>query len=300
MISAPLLGFDANEAVDFQFFGDTYLSDLAIKTTQSNGLSPGVFEFVHPLLKRSRHNIVNLEGVITKSGTPFTQKEYLLAMPEITAVILANAKITAVTLANNHSMDFGLSGLTNTLIQLSEQGIVYTGAGYTLRDALKTMILTSRGFKICIAAFSRTLPESFWASSTTAGTASANPDDIKQAMNQCVSANALPIAVFHWGRGDSREPQTYQQFLARTAIDAGAKLVIGHHPHILQSTETYKNQPIFYSIGNFAFATSPKNTLQEGVGIALKMKTPQTFDLEVIPLDVQNPRVGFKPRISRF
>jgi poly-gamma-glutamate synthesis protein (capsule biosynthesis protein) len=102
------------------------------------------------------------------------------------------------------------------------------------------------------------------------------------------------IVSFHWGGEGEDTPKPYQVTAAHRAIDAGADIVIGHHPHVLQGIESYNNGVIFYSLGNFAFGSASKNA-------AVSMIARIVFDgdvkeVEVIPLNVRNTQVNFQPR----
>jgi poly-gamma-glutamate synthesis protein (capsule biosynthesis protein) len=101
------------------------------------------------------------------------------------------------------------------------------------------------------------------------------------------------VVSFHWGRELNRKPQQYQVAAARRAIDAGADLVLGHHPHVLQGIERYRNGLIFYSLGNFAFG-SRSNAADRSI-IARISLDRGVKEAEIIPLNVLNREVGFQP-----
>src|SRR4051812_49324177 len=110
------------EPADIQFFGDVFVPSRVLSTTEP-------FADAAPLLGASKHNVANLEGVITSTVVPYEAKRFLLRMPLTAAAALKAAGIDAVTLANNHTLDFGHQGLFDTLAELARAGIASTGAG---------------------------------------------------------------------------------------------------------------------------------------------------------------------------
>ncbi len=151
--------------------------------------------------------------------------------------------------------------------------------------------------RVAFLSYSLTHPDEFFAGAGTAGTAPGYSRhftaDIKQAKKNadCV------IVSFHWGEEGLEKPKPYQITTAHKAIDAGADIIIGHHPHVLQGVERYKDGVIFYSLGNFAFGSNSRSA-------AISMIARITFDggvkeVEIIPLNVLNSQVSFQPRILK-
>src|SRR5690606_24423252 len=139
--------------------------------TKSKATDPKVFSQIKPLLQTAEVNIVNFEGVASYSFIPHEYKRFLLKMPTSVPSMLKNASVHVATLANNHAMDFGYLGLFETIVSLEDAGIETLGAGANLEEAVQPKIIVSGGRSICLLAFSRTLPESFWAKKDKAGTA---------------------------------------------------------------------------------------------------------------------------------
>ena len=289
-------GFDSS--ADLQFFGDVMLSARSVAYTNSSAINPRLFAATAKLLSSAQHNIVNLEGVITDTLLPYEYKRFLLPMPLDSAAILRSAGIDIVTLANNHTMDFGFQGLLSTMVALSNSGLVYAGAGINAAAAAAPVIISLPGQSVCLLAFSRTLPISFWAGKHRAGTAVAAPQSVIDQVSACAKAGFYTVAAFHWGQEERSSPRLYQEELAHLAIDAGANLVIGHHPHRIQPMEVYKGRPILYSLGNFAFGSDPVQTDQGGLAVRLSLPrgSSEPIILDLIPLDVNNHVVRFIPR----
>jgi poly-gamma-glutamate synthesis protein (capsule biosynthesis protein) len=280
---------------DLQFFGDVYVTSRMIGRTGSTAANPAVFGAVRPLLATATHNILNFEGVATDAFIPYEDKSFLLRMPLGAIPILAAAGFNAATLANNHAMDYGFQGLIDTMLGLHASGIAQTGAGRDLRHATTPLMLDAAGTSVCLLAFSRVFPDTFWATMERHGTAHLDYEDTVAAVKRCTSLGLPTVVSFHWGQELSKNAAPYQRALAHLVIDAGAVAVIGHHPHVLQEIETYKSRMIFYSIGNFAFDTLPPNRA-EGMAVRLRLANPKKPGYDLIPLSVHNAEIGFVPR----
>ncbi len=283
---------------DLQFFGDVFVPSRVVKMTESTAEDPRLFDQTKDLLASAAHNVFNLEGVVSTAFVTPELKRYLLRMPFTLPSILSAAGLDVATLANNHAMDFGFQGVFDTQVALHAAGIEYTGAGIDANDAARPVILVGpSGQTYCVLAFSRTLPATFWATDSRPGTAYADFEAVSKRISECAKSGLFTVATFHWGQELSSKVLPYQRILARKAIEAGARLVIGHHPHALQPVEIFRGRPIFYSLGNFAFGSAPDSDGQEGmaVRVASDAADRKIQNVEIIPLDVRNSRVHFHP-----
>jgi poly-gamma-glutamate synthesis protein (capsule biosynthesis protein) len=283
-------------ACDIQFFGDTFITDRVIEATASVEGDARFLAGVEPLLSTCAHNVVNFEGVATTAPLPLEPKRHLLRMPIGTAALLRSGGVDVATLANNHTMDFGWSGLFESLDALANAGIAVVGAGRDVEEASAPLLLGTSTRPVCLLSFSRTLPPSFWAKPERPGTAFADAAVVASRVKACATNGYYTIAAFHWGTEGSAEPHAYQRALGRLAIDSGASLVVGHHPHVLQSLEIHAGKPIFFSIGNFSFGTVPRGGGQEGVALRVALSADGGASIRVVPLAVSNSTVQFKPR----
>ena len=253
------------------------------------------FDGVRGELASGDINLANLESPLADGGEEYFEKKFRFrAEPQVAKAIRA-AGFNLVTLANNHSMDFGGEALTETLQHLSDNGITWIGAGKNLSEARKMALYTIKGKKIAFLGYSLTQPIEFFAGQNSPGTA---PGYERMVTADVVSARSQAdyvIVSFHWGKEANSTVQSYQRIAAHKAIEAGADVIIGHHPHILQGIERYKNGIIFYSLGNFTFA-SKSTTADVSAIIRLKLSDGRR-EAEILPLDVLHKRVGFQPQL---
>ena len=292
LLCAPI-GLRAEEII-INAVGDIMLAGKWAKTLKSRGYEHPFAE-IRSELARGDINLANLESPVATGGSEFSNKQFRFRAEPAVAKAVRAAGFNLVTLANNHSMDFGGEALAETLQHLGSAGIAWGGAGVNMDEARKMALYTIKGKKIAFLGYSLTQPLEFFAGKTRPGT---TPGYEKLVTADVASARRQAdyvIVSFHWGREASGTVQTYQRNAAHNAIDAGADAVIGHHPHVLQGIERYKNGIIFYSLGNFAFASKGK-TADVSALIRLRLDGRQRM-AEILPLDVLHRRVGFQPRL---
>jgi len=192
-----------------------------------------VFRSVAPIFNADDLTVVNLEGTLTDRGIR-QSKTFAFRGPPSYARMLSLSGIEAVNLANNHTYDYGQEGFDETLAALGRENILYFGDQHILRTTIK-------GTPVGLAGYL-----GFYADFDTKWRLAADISALK-------SEGRIVVVSFHWGVEGSYFPDGDQLELAHYAIDQGADVVIGHHPHVLQGIEFYKGHPIAYSLGNFAF-----------------------------------------------
>ncbi len=226
------------------------------------------------------------------------RNEYLFRAPPSQAQRLADAGFDALTLANNHTMDFGGEALLETLAQLDAAGIAHTGAGPDRAAAREPIVREVAGQTVALLAYvsAGTLPgtDGFAATDELAGTVfvGGSPEGEPTATTREMLRNDLRAAgkradfvvvAFHWGTEGTDAPDPLPRRLARLCIDAGADLVVGHHPHKLQGIEIYQGRPIAYSLGNFAFPT-PWESNHFSAALEVRIEGGQWRELIVHPV----------------
>lgn len=254
------------------------------------------FDALRSLLKDSHVVFGNLEGPLTQGGHPANDKQYVFrSPPKRVAPALAQAGFSVVALANNHAMDYGVEGLRETMAALANAGIQHTGAGMSIDEARAPALIDAAGYTVAFLAYSLTFPQDFWARSDRPGTAFGHEVHVRADVAAARKLADLVIVSFHWGREVTTTLRDYQPRLAHAAIDAGATMVFGHHPHILQGIERYKSGLIFYSLGNFAFGSYSRNATRSIVA-QLTVEGGRIKEARLIPINVNNIEVVFQPR----
>jgi poly-gamma-glutamate capsule biosynthesis protein CapA/YwtB (metallophosphatase superfamily) len=239
-------------------------------------------------------NIANLESPLARGGSEFTEKKFRFRAEPQVAPAIRKAGFNLVTLANNHSMDFGYGALEETMLNLEKSGIVWIGAGKNLDEARQMVVFKVKGKKVAFLGYSLTQPVEFFAAAGQGGTAPAVAGIYAKDIAAARKEADYVIVSFHWGTEGKHVAHQGQITVAHKAIDAGADVVIGHHPHVLQGLERYKKGIIFYSLGNFVFASSSKTSK---TSVIVKLRLSDTVrEAEIVPLDVFNKRVNFQPK----
>ncbi len=249
------------------FGGDVLLSDHVLQAYSHAGGIEGVLdEGYRQAIADADFFMVNQEFPFSNQGTPAKDKQYTFRLPPEKVELFRQMEIDAVTLANNHALDFGQDALLDTCITLDGAGILHTGAGENLAAAKEPVVVTLGGKTIAIIGATRVIPVASWAAGNNhVGMVSTYDPAILLEEIRGLRENYDYVAVYvHWGIERDEMPQEYQKTLGRQYIDAGADLVIGAHPHVLQGIEYYQGKPIVYSLGNFVFGSSiPKTMLLE-------------------------------------
>lgn len=178
---------------------------------------------------------------------------------------LADAGIDWVSMANNHVGDAGDAGILDTIRNLDGWGIAHGGAGANLAAARAPSILDAGGIKVAILGYD-TIKPAYGAGPTSPGSNEMSVARVRQDVAAARAAGADLVVVFpHWGIEYTAKPTLLQRRLAHAAIDAGADLVVGNHPHWAGAVEVYRGHPIFYALGDFAFNIDRSEKTEEGI-----------------------------------
>lgn len=254
------------------------------------GDSPAVAFSNFPLFLHDDFTIVNQECPITDRGAK-TPKPYNFRMRPDYVRVYPQAGIELVNLANNHVYDYGEEGLFDTISYLDSIGVMHIGAGRTVSEARKPIIVNLKGHRVGFLGFYGG-GEAPVAGRATAGVAPRNLDVIHHDLERLRGRDSVDFAVvtLHWGTEKAEEPDSGQQLFAREIIDAGADLVVGHHPHVLQGIERYHNGVIAYSLGNFVFGGNSRNSYDTAI-LELTL-SGRGAEYKLIPVGVRNWRLG--------
>ena len=284
--------------VTLGFAGDIYFSDYVLQAYDSVGGPDGILDgTLREAVSTSDFFVANQEFPFSNAGTPAKDKEFTFRISPDRVHIMQEIGTDCVTLANNHVLDYGAEALVQNNALLDAAGIRRTGAGAGLAEAEQLVILEAKGKKIGILAGSRVYPDAGWAAGPThAGVLSAyDPGrliaDIQKSKAEC---DYLAVAI-HWGIEKKQVPENYQKEMGHKFIDAGADIVIGSHPHVLQGIEYYAGKPILYSMGNFIFNSSIPETMLGRI----TFKEDGSTSLQVIPAVASGGRTAVLPEAKR-
>jgi poly-gamma-glutamate synthesis protein (capsule biosynthesis protein) len=250
------------------------------------------------ILKEADIAFANLETPLSTKGVPVVNKEYTFRALPAAAEGLKEAGFDVLSLANNHILDYGKEALLETREVLDSKMIFHIGAGENIHQASQPVILQIKDKNFGFLAYSNTLPREFWAEKDKEGTAYGKYSTVKKDVRALKGKVDFVIVSFHWGNEEDISPQEYQRKLAHIAIDSGADIILGHHPHTLRGIEIYKEGIIIYSLGNFAFGSWSERAKEAAIFRFSFLKN-ELHSLEIIPLDVYNKRVKFQPQILK-
>jgi len=280
-----VFGKKAEELVSIVFVGDIMLSRIvdAKMRTYNNYFYP--FEETAEFLRSADITFGNLETTITP-GQPIESGQMLFRADPRVAVSLKEAGFDILSLANNHTLNFGKKGLIDTFKYLNEVGVEYVGAGNNFIEAHQPVIKEVHGIKVGFLAY--TYPAEY-----QANFADHEPQLafwIKEKMVQDVVAlkEKADFLVVSMHAGGEYRPAAHpsQVEFARAAIDAGADLVIGHHPHVVQNAEIYNGKYIFYSLGNFIFDQMWSEETREGLVLKVIISKNGLSDISFYPIKI--------------
>jgi len=281
-------------SIKFSAVGDILLSGTVSEMIK-NGNFEKLFQSVIAELRKRDLIFGNLECPLSNRGNPLKNKCCLYS-PSFTVKSLKLAGFNIVSLANNHIFDHDYEGFQDTVACLEENNISYFGAGKNLEDARKPAVLYVNNISIGFLGYSWNFIGSINATKNKFGTAPLNKKIILEDIKKLEGKTDKVIVSLHWGYDRERYPLPSQRKLAHKIIDAGADLILGHHPHVLQGIEKYRGKIIIYSLGNFIFPDifyKNYNLIQtlenkESIIFNCKISKKEIKDFEIIPIKSNN------------
>lgn len=230
------------------------------------------FKNVYEIFKNDDITTANLEGTFTNSTTK-ASKQFTFKAPADYAKILTNGSIEGVNLSNNHIYDYLDNGFQDTQKALEAVNVPFFGEGNIWKTQIKGIKFAFLGYK------------GFYSSEIFL-------KKLENDIKSLKSENSIVIINFHWGKEGSYYPVDSQKIIAHHAIDSGADLIIGHHPHVIEGIEKYKDRLICYSLGNFCFGgnknPSDKDTMIIQVKFNFTNNKFTSYDLKVIPCSISS------------
>lgn len=213
---------------------ETFDYDTSLNAYYENYGADYFLQNVKDIFSTDDLTIANFEGTLTDSDER-EDKTFAFKAPASYASILTGGSVEAVNTANNHSHDYGEQSFDDTLAALDDAGIVHFGYN-------ETAVMDVKGIKVGLVGIYELYDHLEREQQLKDNIAKVKADGAQ-----------LIVVIFHWGNETETVPDSNQTTLGRIAIDEGADLVCGHHPHVLQGIETYKGRNIVYSLGNFCF-----------------------------------------------
>jgi poly-gamma-glutamate capsule biosynthesis protein CapA/YwtB (metallophosphatase superfamily) len=228
--------------------------------------------------------VANLECMVTDLVQPPSDPAtFTFICPTKGMDGLTYAGFDILTLANNHSNGEGQAVFNDMRNLLKRHGVLHCGGGDNLAQATAPAIATAKGVRVAILSYDNIMPQGPFATESSWGLA---PIDVNRLPSDIAAARKkadLVIPYFHWGIEYTNDPTTYQQNVARAAIDAGADMVLGNHPHWTQGIERYKGKLIIYSMGNFVFDQDWSEETMEGMLLHLYWRGGTLASVRFVP-----------------
>jgi poly-gamma-glutamate capsule biosynthesis protein CapA/YwtB (metallophosphatase superfamily) len=281
------------------FVGDIMV-DRGVETSVKNNLNGDfgrLFENIGSTLKSADVVFGNLEGPVTTKG-PNVGSRFSFAMNQKILPALVNNNFKMVSFANNHVGDRSNSGFADTLTNLDSAGLAYTGAGQNLDETTRPKIITVNGMKIGFIGCTDVGPTWLAATITKPGILLCSNPNLGAIIAAARPAVDFLIFSAHWGV-EYHPRTTHQQDLAHLVIDNGADMVIGHHPHVIEATETYKGKFIAYSMGNFIFDQYFSNDTMHGLVVDVVVTTHAITSVNLKIVELKKSGNKYQPKDIR-
>jgi poly-gamma-glutamate synthesis protein (capsule biosynthesis protein) len=265
-----IIGTASDDAVTLGFAGDILFDDnyAAGNSFKLRGNSPyGVIgDSLLEQMKGVDIMMVNNEFPYSDRGEPKEGKAYTFRARPETVSILGEMGVDIVGFANNHCFDYGETAFLDSLTTIKNAGVEYVGAGANLEEASHPVYyITDNGMKlafICATQIERiSNPDTRGATDTSPGVFRCMDDTLLlEKVSEAREKGAFVIVFIHWGTESTTEIDQYQTRQAREIVEAGANMIVGAHPHVLQKIEFIDGVPVFYSLGNYIFNSKTQDT----------------------------------------
>lgn len=255
----------AGPPLRISFYGDVCL----------HGLDPERYAIdpeLRALARGSTLNVANLEGPLTEAADPMSWKAVHLRGAPVASPILEHFDV--FSLANNHILDYREAGLRDTMRLLERLGKHHFGAGLDRRSALEPRVVAANGLSVAFLGFTR------WqcAGRRSAGTAPDRARPLLRRVRRLREAGHFVVCYPHWNYEYLDVPAPVNRRLGHRLVEAGADLVVGSHPHVLQGLERHQGRWICHSLGNFVFDSEMFSEAERGAGIHTSVVLTATVD----------------------
>lgn len=275
------------DTLNIIFTGDILLDRGVRRVINHHGVDHLFSDGIDSVFRSAQIVVGNLECPATKIESPVFKQYIFRSEPEWLDTLRQHG-ITHLNLANNHSIDQGREGLLDTKRNIKEAGMVPIGAGASMQEAAGPVLLASSPRKVWLVPSLRLALENYSYLTDKPCVSQEPMDSLMQRVFQLRKADSTAVIIvsLHWGGEHTSKPVPRQRMEAHQLILAGADALICHHTHTLQTIETFRGKPIYYSIGNFIFdPTHPINA--EACIVRLKI-TSDTINTETLPVQIRH------------
>ena len=246
------------QTVHLRAVGDILLGGPMARVLEQKGRAYP-FKAMRSTLRATDITFGNFECSMSTRGKPIPKQFNFRADPQYAPVLKENG-FTIVSTANNHTWDYGREALQDTVQLVRKTGVLTVGAGSNRAQAHRLVVITRKGLRIGFLAYLGLIPALISESETLPSVSMASIEAIRTEVADARNQVDVLIVSLHAGQEGAPQPTPRQRGFAQAAIDAGADLVIGHHPHVRQPLVIYHGKPICYSLGNFVFSTAGRGS----------------------------------------
>ena len=284
------------KVVKLGFVGDMMFDRSVKKSIEKNGAGNFTFSFdsILPTLKTFDWLFGNLEGPVSEKKEKVCGSMYSFVMDLKVLPVLKDVGFKAVSIANNHMFDYCQEAFLDTLKNLTDNNIAFVGGGSNEDTAYSAKITKIGSLNLGLLGYTEFGGKYITAKGQKPGLAIINLEKMCQSISEAKKLSDIIVVSFHFGTEYSKIPNKYQRETAERAIDCGADLVVGHHPHVVEPLEYYKNKPIVYSLGNFIFDQSFSAETMSGNILSVTIKNKEISQVELIPYKLNK---YFQPEI---
>lgn len=264
---------NSNTTVSFYAVGDIMLSrTVASRIAQNDYDSYWPFRNVETELYSTDFNFANLESPFSGNDSYNPSEGLVFNAPTWTLPGLARFNFKVLSLANNHALDQDVAGLLNTKNLLLQNNLNPIGAGQNLDEAWQGQVYSVKGLRIGFVAASYTSYNDGGVKDSSHIARIEHTNRLAQSIAELKTKSDFIIVAMHAGTEYTHQPNQAQIEFAHTAIGSGADMVIGHHPHWIQTIEQYQGKYIFYSLGNFVFDQMWSQNTREGLMLKIELE----------------------------
>ena len=279
------------------FVGDIMLDRGVYQKINQKGEGDFNFAFanIKEDLKKYDFLVGNLEGPVSDKGED-RHNLYSFRMDPSVLDTLKEVGFDAVSVANNHINDWGIDAMKDTFERIDNKGIKAIGGGENIENASEPKIVEVNETKIALLSFSEFGKNQFEATSDKAGIAIISENLLKKSIDLAREKADIVVVSFHFGDEYQEKHNSYQEKYAKMAVDFGADLIIGHHPHVVQPIEQYKNVYIAYSLGNFVFDQYFSPNTMEGGLLEIRIENKKISNVELKKIKINS---DYQPEIVK-